>query len=104
MLERVLTLLIDNGFYFASQVNVFDQIKCFFCDCTFSCDIFSRNDLNEERVNNIHAHQSNCTFLISKIGAVEFQRLLRQGLHAVIPRFNETPADTQRSGARDPSG
>jgi len=38
--NQLLPLLVQDGFYFASQVNVFDQVKCYFCDATLLCDEF----------------------------------------------------------------
>jgi len=67
---------------------VYDQIKCFFCDATFSCDIFGYTDLTEDSVRRIHSHQNNkCSFLIDLVGPIVFQRHLREAPYrAVVPR------------------
>jgi len=85
-LNRILDDLVESGFYFAREVNVFDQIKCFHCDTTFSVDIFGITELTRDLVHRIHAHQNSCTFLINLVGAVQFQHLTRQPRYRVIPR------------------
>lgn len=102
--SRTIDLLVNSGFYFASQVNVFDQVKCFFCDVSFECFLFSET-LTQEQVHNLHAHKSrNCTFLIDKLGAIEFQNLLRQPRVRVrqAPAIEPPARAGQNSGPRPP--
>ena len=104
-LERIMNLLVETGFYFATQVNVFDQIKCFFCDATFSCDIFGQTDLNEGLVRRIHAHQNNkCSFLISLLGPIAFLRHLREGPYRVVPRVPQTQQEPNHGSVDDMDG
>ena len=57
--------LAEAGFIY---IGTSDQVKCFFCDVSFECFLFSET-LTQEQVHNIHAHKSrNCTFLIDKLG------------------------------------
>jgi len=88
--DRIVKILVESGFYFASEVNVFDQVKCFFCAASFSCDIFGADDLTDEILNCNHAQQCRtCTFLIGQLGAVQFDRLLRQRCQVQLPKWKK---------------
>jgi len=89
-LDRIVKMLVENGFYFASEVNVFDQVKCFFCAASFSCDIFGSANLTEEILTSNHAHQCRtCTFLISELGTVHFDHLLSQRCSVQLPKYKK---------------
>ena len=84
--DHIVKILVESGFYFASEVNVFDQVKCFFCATSFSCDIFGFENFTKEILNSNHAQQCRtCTFLIGELGAVEFDHLLRQRIQVQLP-------------------
>jgi len=88
--DRIVEMLVENGFYFASKVNFFDQVKCFFCAASFSCDILGSENLTEEILGSNHAQQCRtCTFLISELGAVEFDHLVRQRCQVELPKWKK---------------
>ena len=77
--KRVLTnvqLFVKSGFYFAEQVTVFDQMKCFFCDASFDCEILHRQNMTQREVHTLHGRKNGqCTFLIQEVGAVEVHKI-----------------------------
>ena len=100
-LATILDSIINSGFYFASQVNIFDQVKCFHCDATFYCDIFGDSGLTDiMAIHRIHIQQNDkCTFLIYLIGAVQFKFLMNQPVYRVITRTDPaSPQPISRQG------
>ena len=89
--DRILEILVNSGFYFASQANdlpYFDQIECYFCEAAFSCDVFHCSDLTDNILSQNHANQNRqCSFLIGQVGPREFLRLLNSPQPVVLHTF-----------------
>ena len=67
-LDTTEDFLVASGFYFAAEITVFDQMKCFHCQATIDCEIFGTPNITQEKIHQLHQENSNCAFLINKLG------------------------------------